>query len=471
MVRKFKKAFNGRPLPSEAWRLDMEVEAAGPAFSEDLLRLYYARLFPYEQFCEWLAYEPADAGARSKLERSSAASSSAAALENETSTLARREFSFTLDGDVYIRYQCFADATQMKAAMTKRQPVKIDIGAVFNTIPSDHLSTPNFRPEERELVFDIDLSDYDDVRTCCKGATVCKKCWKFMTAAIRVVDATLRDDFGFEHIMWVYSGRRGVHCWVGDRAARALTNEARSAVVAYFAVVHGSENNAQKLALTWPLHPALQRAYDILEPIFAEHIVGEHGQRLLADPALWASVLKTLPEDIGAKVGAHWDRSDKSSTPRQKWEALKSLSDTPAAAGGTGTAKKQKRANGVNELWKYETVFTYCYPRLDENVSKQRNHLLKSPFAAHPKTGRICLPLDASKCDDFDPTTVPTLRDLAAQIDAHTATDAHTPDLDKTELKASVMLFKRSFVDPIRKSLAKERRARTERQNAHNADF
>ena len=57
-----------------------------------------------------------------------------------------------------------------------------------------------------------------------------------MTMAVKVMERGLREDFGFKHVAWFYSGRRGVHAWVCDESARTLSNEARSAVAAYFEV-------------------------------------------------------------------------------------------------------------------------------------------------------------------------------------------------------------------------------------------
>ena len=329
----------------------------------------------------------------------------------------KREFSFTIQDDIYIRYQSFKDVTEFTSAIQKRQPHKIDIGAVFSLPPKEHNSVKPeaFKTVERELVFDIDMTDYDDIRKCCSGANICLRCWPYMTMAVKVVDEILREDFGFRHILWIYSGRRGVHCWVCDKEARELTNEARSAIVDYMSV------EPEKLKIPFGgdrFHPMILRAYSTLEPYFETFIAdGELGQGLLESKASYTEILNSLPvEVIREELYDLWSKNPEL-TGAEKWKQLLSATSKSAALQSKKNQKKKRKID-YNELdtWRMQLVFTHCYPRLDANVSKAQNHLLKSPFCVHPKTGRVCIPIDPALADQFNPFEVPTVRSLCEQV-------------------------------------------------------
>ena len=53
-----------------------------------------------------------------------------------------------------------------------------------------------------QLVFDIDISDYDDVRRCCQGAKVCSDCWPMMSIAVKILERTLNRDFGYDKLLF-----------------------------------------------------------------------------------------------------------------------------------------------------------------------------------------------------------------------------------------------------------------------------
>uniref|UniRef100_A0A3Q2PQJ5 DNA primase n=1 Tax=Fundulus heteroclitus TaxID=8078 RepID=A0A3Q2PQJ5_FUNHE len=388
-----------------------------PACLPDLLPLYYRRLFPFAQYYRWLSYGGV-----------------------QKSYFQNREFSFTLKDDIYVRYQSFSTQNELEKEMQKMNPYKIDIGAVYSHRPNQHntVKSGSFQALEKELVFDIDMTDYDDVRSCCSAADICSKCWTLMTIAIRILNRALRDDFGFQHLLWVYSGRRGVHCWVCDEAARKLSAAARSAVAEYLSLVKGGEENVKKIVLTDPIHPFIGESLSVVEDYFTRYALQE--QDILGRRESVDKVLALVPEDVRRELQQFFQNER---NPEKRWKLIKDQ-----ARAKQTTAKKRH--------FDKEIMLQYCYPRLDINVSKGVNHLLKSPFSVHPKTGRISVPIDLKDLDKFDPFAVPTISLICEELDRLKPEEEQTKSEDSKEKENEKdTAEKRKNRDYKRTSLAK----------------
>uniref|UniRef100_A0AAY4D180 DNA primase n=1 Tax=Denticeps clupeoides TaxID=299321 RepID=A0AAY4D180_9TELE len=371
----------------------------------DLLPLYYRRLFPFSQYYRWLSY-----GGVTK------------------NYFQNREFSFTLKDDIYVRYQSFSNQSELEKEMQKMNPYKIDIGAVYSHRPSQHntVKSGTFQALEKELVFDIDMTDYDDVRTCCSAADICSSCWTLMTIAVRILDRALRgehqhSDFGFQHLLWVYSGRRGIHCWVCDEAARKLSVAGRSAVAEYLSLVKGGEETLKKVQLSDPLHPFIRESLAVVEHYFIQYAL--MGQDILGNSKTTDKVRNLVLHFVSILIFCDFDCQV--------------------------TSRK-----GCQYIDK-EIMLQYCYPRLDVNVSKGVNHLLKSPFSVHPKTGRISVPIDLEELDKFDPFAVPTISLICEELDKpRTGEEEEVVEEEKKENEIEAA-ERRKIRDYKRTSLAK----------------
>jgi len=104
---------------------------------------------------------------------------------------------------------------------------------------------------------------------------------------------------------------------------------------------------------------------------------------------------------------------------------------------------------GLVRANKMEIVFSYVFPRVDVEVTKGVNHLLKSPFCAHPKTGKICVPMDPAKVEDFDPDEQITLATLYQEL------EENGWDPKKTSFANAVNTFERTFLSPLQATISK----------------
>lgn len=290
--------------------------------SPEVMLQFYRMLYPFKSIFTWLNHE-----------------------HTPTKLFTHREFAFTLQGDVYMRYQSFNTADDLKKQVLAFNPTRFEIGPVYSarvrvhfchvqiqltTVPQPRdkksVRPSAFTPQKRELVFDIDMTDYDGVRTCCSAAEICSHCWGFIAAAVKVLHSSLVDQFGFRHLLWVYSGRRGIHLWISDPQAMDLTDDQRKALVNALTVVEGGKEMTKKVNVRISnkgLPPSLWGALSILRMRFDPLVLDD--QNCFGPEDGWETLLQLVPDrSIAEKLRTEWSKDpDRPST--QKWRELGTL--------------------------------------------------------------------------------------------------------------------------------------------------
>ena len=221
---------------------------------------------------------------------------------------------------------------------------------------------------------------------------------------------------------------------MSDSKARKLGAAARGAVAEYLQLV----NSSKRVQLRQNAHPSIESALKIIRNEFRTLCLKD--QDMMGSKENYEKVLAMLPKDEFRQEIRKQFEANPSWSGEKRWDYMYSyLSGLKSAA--------------MSRLGD-EIMLQLSYPRLDINVSKGLNHLLKSPFCVHPKTGRVCVPIDASKADLFNPENAPTLEQLAKEMDEHGTESNISKEWKKTSMREPMRVFEEFLAGVLREQRA-----------------
>lgn len=290
----------------------------------------------------------------------------------KASNFQSREFGFNRLDIGFTRNKSFEQISHLKEYLSTFPIAGSYIGSLYEdrllpkTRHAEAITIHNSKWLGRELIFDLDLDEYDKVRDCkCKGRMSCEICWHLMQDASIIIDETLKDDFGFKERIWLYTGGRGYHCWVLDADTVDLSGEQRSAIIGYMQLIHD---------------PKGQQKIDDLGNHAA--ILKERIYSKLAKKFITEATSKILREEIGF------------SYPQLK-RAREKITKVNYLQSVDGIIPKEMEKVFLTNLIKYR------YPRIDHKVTIDTRRLIRMPNSVHTGANNICRYLDDP--GSFDP--------------------------------------------------------------------
>ena len=304
---------------------------------------YYKHMFPAEHVYDWLDL------------------STVSSLYSPL----RREFGIATFDGYFNRHLTFSNASKFRKFLAERAPHSVHLGGVYE---KDIRLSNNAHNHvlAKEFCIDIDIDDYDLYRTCgCAKKTFCYLCWNYMTIAAKCINIVLDLSLAFKNYQWVFSGGRGLHCWIRDPTALRMSYNNKLYLSKFIA-------RPKKHTGT----PYNQMYSQVIKPMFTSFCL--ESLDIFTSPFARQLVCEYLPAE---HVPEFREMALSSS------EYFERLEEVLHSAYSKLEFKKLKR----------QILFKFLYPKIDYNVSANPEHLLRCPFTVHGKSGYIAMPIGKNR--------------------------------------------------------------------------
>jgi predicted DNA primase small subunit len=284
---------------------------------------------------------------------------------------AERTMALSFDNGHYARnlhIQCFED---FKTTIMKRKPSQIHFDSLF--IKDENGDIEGTR---RELVFDLDLTDFVRFCECGKQSKACSTCWLHIEGAALFIRHILVDCLGIEdkHLLWVLSGKKGIHCIVNDARFMRMSSIQLANLHTFMSRQAWNEMDICLFIKTTSL-TLMQH----LREFFRQQCVMKRD--LMRTEKFKTFILKKIKtsqiyRSVYNALETAWAKLD--ATSLSQWEALENL---------------EKNKGFVVLLTDFIIVSIY-YPVIDKGpMGVNKSHLFKAPFSIHVSTKKIALPV------------------------------------------------------------------------------
>ncbi|MFW9928237.1 MAG: DNA primase catalytic subunit PriS [Candidatus Thorarchaeota archaeon] len=300
---------------------------------------------------------------------------------------ANREWGFLDINGHFDRNFSFASPDKLIDYIKESVPRSIYVGAIYSEGP-DNFQKRSIHDVEwirKELVFDLDLNEYDDVRPCsCRGKyQICDKCWELVKTAANWINETMIEDFGVskDNINWVFSGRRGVHAWITEFEMMELDNEQRTAIIDYLTLFKGRGKEVRLLEdpYDYPINLRARINTEIYIPFLRECTIQQLLSLGLSKERALFILEQRDKQGIDQLFLSKYIFLDKVSLERLH------ITDFPS---------RRAIEEGIIIQWG---------PRIDAAVSKDMRRILRLPGSIHGDTGKRVRLLEEDELEYFSP--------------------------------------------------------------------